>query len=191
MAFTHRLRASHDAILVGIGTILSDNPRLNVRHSDGAHPTPVVLDTNLRFPADAQLFSCDGPSPIIATNESAPEERKKALEDRDATVIRLSCADNGICLESLLDALGERGFRSVMVEGGTEVITSFLNCRLVNHVILTIAPILVGGQHALQSTDVEPPDGSSDKSAFPRLDNVQYQWFGEDLVMEGTPVWPQ
>ena len=191
MAFTHELRATHDAILVGIGTILSDNPRLNVRHSDGTHPTPVVLDTHLRFPPDAQLFSCDGPNPIIATNESAPEERKKALEAQNATVIRLSCADNGICLDALLGALGERGFQSVMVEGGTEVITSFLNRRLVDHVILTIAPILVGGQHALQSTDVETADGPLTKSAFPRLSNVQYQWFGEDLVMEGTPVWPE
>jgi 3,4-dihydroxy 2-butanone 4-phosphate synthase/GTP cyclohydrolase II len=190
MTFTHQLRASHDAILVGIGTILSDNPRLNVRHSEGTHPTPVVLDTNLRFPTDAQLFSCEGPNPIIATNESAPEARKEALEARDATVIRLSCVDDGICLDSLLEALGERDFRSVMVEGGTEVITSFLSRQLVDHMILTIAPILVGGQHALRSDGTDLPADASAKSAFPRLENVQYQWFGEDLVMEGTPVWP-
>ena len=191
LTFTHQLRASHDAILVGIGTILSDNPRLNVRHSDGPHPTPVVLDTNLRFPTDAQLFSREGPDPIIATNESASERRKQALEDQDATVIRLSCADDGICLESLLTALGTRGFESLMVEGGSEVITSFLNRRFVDHIILTIAPILVGGQQAFQPSEASVPDGAPAKSAFPRLSNVQYQWFGEDLVMEGAPVWPE
>ncbi|MFB6248419.1 MAG: GTP cyclohydrolase II [Salinibacter sp.] len=190
LTFTHQLRAHHDAILVGIGTILSDDPRLNVRRSEGPHPTPVVLDTRLRFPTDAQLFSRAGPAPIIATNESAPEARKRALEDQDATVIRLPCVDDDICLDSLLTALGDRGFQSVMVEGGTNVITSFLTRRLVDHVILTIAPILVGGQRAFQPSEDSVPEGPLTKSTFPRLSNVQYQWFDEDLVMEGTPIWP-
>ena len=189
MAFTHQLRAAHDAILVGIGTIVNDDPRLNVRHTEGAHPTPVVLDTHLRFPLDAQLLRCEGPDPIIATNQSAPDDRKRALESRNATVIRLSCDDSGICLDALLDALGERDFQSIMVEGGTEVITSFLHRRLVDRLILTIAPMLVGGQPALKTPDSAPAAEPS-PSSFPRLSNVQYQWFGEDLVMEGTPVWP-
>jgi len=189
MAFTHRLRAAHDAILVGIGTVLSDNPRLNVRHGEGPHPTPVVLDTNLRFPTDAELLSCDGPSPIIATNQSAPDDRKRALEQRNARVIRLSCTDDGICLDALLGALAERDYQSLMVEGGSEVITSFLRHRRVDHLILTVAPMLVGGHPALLSP--QDRDGSaSEDPAFPRLTNVQYQWLGQDLVMEGTPKWP-
>ena len=189
MAFTHRLRAAHDAILVGIGTVLSDNPRLNVRHGEGPHPTPVILDTHLRFPIDAELLSCDGPAPIIATNQSAPEDRKQALEDRDATVLRLSCTDDGICLDALLEALAEREYRSVMVEGGSEVITSFLRRRRVDYLILTIAPMLVGGHRALHPPNEE--GGKALGSAFPRLTNVQYQWLGDDLVMEGTPEWPE
>lgn len=189
MTFTHRLRAVHDAILVGIGTVLSDDPRLNVRHSTGPHPTPVVLDSQLRFPPDARLLSREGPSPIIATNERAPDDRKRALETAGATVIRLSCDPQGICLDPLLDALSDRGIESVMVEGGTEVITNFMQQQRVDHLILTVAPMFVGGKHALESLDL----GSSGQSehSFPRLENVRYQWAGDDLVLEGTPVWSE
>jgi 3,4-dihydroxy 2-butanone 4-phosphate synthase/GTP cyclohydrolase II len=188
MAFTHRLRASHDAILVGIGTVLSDDPRLNVRHSDGPHPIPVVLDTHLRFPPDARLLSRPGPTPIVATNQSASEERKRALEAKDVTVLRLSCDQDGICLSPLLEALADRNIESVMVEGGTTVITSFLRQRFVDHLILTIAPSLIGGRPALAARD---PKGTDGMTEYPQLDNLQYRWLGNDLVMEGTPVWPE
>lgn len=188
MAFTHRLRASHDAILVGIGTVLSDDPRLNVRHSDGSHPVPVVLDTQLRFPPDARLLSRPGPTPIVATNQSVPESRRRALEAKGVTVLQLSCDQDGICLSPLLDALADRGLESVMVEGGSTVITSFLRQQFVDYLILTIAPSLIGGQSALASLT---NDGGGDIDAYPQLENVQYRWLGDDLVMEGTPVWPE
>ena len=188
LSMTHDLRASHDAILVGIGTILSDDPRLNVRHTEGAHPQPVVLDTRLRFPPDARLLSCDGPKPIIATNEQAPDRRKAELEAQGATVIRLSCDHDGICLDALLDALGERGIVSVMVEGGSEVITSFLNRRLVNHLIITVAPMFVGGKSSIKGLLAGQSENDPE---FPRIDNIQYRWLGTDLVIQGDPVWPQ
>lgn len=185
LQFTHQLRASHDAILVGIGTILSDNPQLTVRHSSGPNPTPVVLDTDLRFPTDARLLSGDGPRPIIAANQSAPEDRKRELEAYDATVLRLACDDEGICLDPLLDALAERNLHSVMVEGGTTVLTSFLRQRLVDRIILTIAPTFVGGQSAFRALREEGSDGG----AYPTLDNIQYRWLEDNLILEGTPVW--
>lgn len=187
LRFTHRLRAAHDAILVGIGTVLSDDPRLNVRHTEGSHPQPIILDTQLRIPLGAQILSCDGPTPLIATNEAASEDRKTALEEKGATVIRLSCDRDGICLDVLLDALGKRGIESVMVEGGTEIITSFLKNRFVNHLILTIAPTFIGGKSVLDT--LEP--GGTDQPSFPRLQNIQYRWLGEDLILEGDPTWPE
>jgi len=184
LAFTHRLRALHDAILVGIGTVLSDNPRLNVRRTEGNHPQPIVLDSQLRFPLDAQILNCEGPAPIIATNESASDEQKHALEAKGATVIRLSCDRNGICLAPLLDALGEREVRSVMVEGGTEVLTSFLKQRFANYLIATVSPQLIGGKPVLNSL---VDDDSS--VSYPTLENIQYRWLGQDLILEGEPVW--
>lgn len=186
LAFTHRLRAMHDAILVGIGTVLADNPRLNVRHSEGDHPRPVVLDSDLRLPRDAQILSCEGPSPIIATNETSSEERKQELEQEGARVIRLTCDRDGVCLDALLDALAERNITSVMVEGGTEILTSFIRQRLANHLIATVAPTLIGGQPVLHSL-ASDEEGAAE---FPRIEQIQYRWLGDDLILEGTPTWP-
>lgn len=191
LRFTHRLRGLHDAILVGIGTVLADNPRLNVRRSSGTHPVPVVLDSSLRFPLDAYLLECEGPDPLIFTGPDANEGRREALEDRGATVVQLPCTPGGgVCLDSLLEALGERGVTSLMVEGGTEVLTNFLRHQQAQRAILTIAPMFVGGRSAVG--DVLPDDATSSlgREDFPRLENVQRRWYGEDLILEGDPVWP-
>lgn len=192
LGMTHRLRAAHDAILVGIGTVLTDDPRLNVRRGSGPHPVPVVLDSSLRFPTDAQLLACDGPPPLIFTAPSADTQKQAALEAEGATVIRLSCDSKGdLCLESLLETLGERGTTSLMVEGGTEVLTSFLRQRYVQRIVVTIAPTFVGGTPALdQLVPTENLEESERENLYPRLDDIQYRWYGNDLVMEGTPVWP-
>lgn len=192
LRFTHRLRDLHDGILVGIGTVLADDPRLNVRLGSGDHPVPVVLDSSLRFPPEATLLECEGPSPLIFTGPDAPPEREDALEKRGATVVQLSCGpDGGICVDSLLEALGERGIKSLMVEGGTEVLTNFLRKHQAQRIILTIAPMFVGGRSAIEDVSSggnhTPPSEPAD---FPRLKNVQRQWYGEDLILEGDPVWP-
>lgn len=189
LTFTHRLRAVHDAILVGIGTVVADNPRLTVRRTHGDHPQPVVLDTELRFPRNATLLSSPGPAPIIATNEAASEERQTSLENEGAHIVRLPCAEDGVCVDALLDHLGEHDFRSLMVEGGSEVITSFLRQRLVDHVILTMAPMFVGGKSAVQRLRLDETE--NDRGSFPGLQNIRYRWLGEDLVLEGDPVWPE
>lgn len=194
LTFTHRLRALHDAILVGIGTVLSDNPRLNVRHSSGPHPVPVVLDSSLRLPPDAQLFEREGPDPLIFASPTADSERRAELETRGATVVSLSCApEGGICLDELLDELGDRDISSVMVEGGREVLTSFLRSRQVQRIILTVAPMFVGGTQALNQplSEFEGDGSPRDRTAFPQLKSVQQRWYGDDFVIAGDPVWPE
>jgi 3,4-dihydroxy 2-butanone 4-phosphate synthase/GTP cyclohydrolase II len=191
LRFTHRLRALHDGILVGIGTVLADDPRLNVRRSDGAHPTPIVLDSSLRFPPDARLLECEGPAPLIFTGPDADAARKGELESRGATVVALPCTpEGGICVDTLLDTLSERDITSVMVEGGSEILTSFLRRQKAQRIIVTVAPMFVGGTSALQSLGTDGEEGTASRAAFPRLDNLQQRWFGEDLVLEGDPVWP-
>lgn len=193
LQFTHRLRALHDGILIGIGTVLSDDPRLNVRRSDGSHPIPIVLDSSLRCPPESCVLTCEGPDPLIFTSPDADPTRREALESEGATVVELSCMpDGGICLDSLLDALGEREITSLMVEGGTEILTTFLRRQQVQHVIITMAPMFVGGKSALDW--VASPDSESSSapsSHFPQLQNVQHRWYGDDLILEGDPVWPE
>jgi GTP cyclohydrolase II len=181
---THALRAAHDAILVGIGTILADNPSLTVRLVSGKNPQPVVLDSRLRFPLYSSLLRQKPLFPWIITSTEAEPERQAALENLGASVFRLPSGDNGgIELKTLLQRLGEMGINSLMVEGGAQIITSFLGCQAVDQIIITIAPVLVGGVRVLDIFHQPRP------KVFPRLINVEYQRIGEDLVVRGEPDW--
>ncbi len=182
-AFTHALRAAHDAILVGIGTVLADNPALTVRLVPGNNPRPVVLDTRLRLPSYAKLLR-DGNRPWVATAESAAPERQQDLESRGARVFRFPVGPGGgIHLPALLAKLAELRVASLMVEGGAQVITSFLSARLADYLVVTVAPILVGGLRVLD-TYLPALQGS-----FPKLTAVTYHRVGDDLVLWGAPRW--
>lgn len=181
--FTHSLRAAHDAILVGIGTVLADNPRLNVRLVKGPNPQPVLLDSRLRFPSYANLLK-DGNLPWVITTPAAEASRQEDLERRGAKVFRLpegSCG--GIDLTALLAKLKDMGITTLMVEGGAQVITSFISSRLLDQVIVTVAPVLVGGLRVLESSLSLPLKN------FPRLSRVSFHQVGEDLVLWGNPNW--
>lgn len=179
LVLTHGLRAAHDAILVGIGTVLADNPRLNVRLVSGKSPQPVIVDSRLRLPPYANLLR-HGRSPWIVANQGADPERREALEASGARVFCLPATNGWVNLEALLQQLAELGVNSLMVEGGAQIITSFLAARLVDQVILTIAPLLVGGLRVVDNLG---------RGRFPRLSNLTYQRLGEDLVLMGEPDW--
>lgn len=187
MALTHRLRATHDAILVGIDTLIADDPQLTVRKADGDDPIPVVLDSQLRFPPSAQLLDPSGPCPWIATGHDADPARAAALEARGACLLKLPTDANGqISLPALLAQLGEQGMRSLMVEGGSQVLSSFLRRHLADHVIVTVAPMFVGGVPGIREIQ---PEGLNGHARFPRLTDVSHHALGDDLVLSGTPDW--
>jgi 3,4-dihydroxy 2-butanone 4-phosphate synthase/GTP cyclohydrolase II len=177
LKITHSLRARHSAILIGIGTLLADDPQLNVRLISGADPQPVVLDRQLRFPMEARLL-CGNKSPWIFTTRSAQPEREASLTRAGARVFRSDTELHSI--GDILSILGREGILSVMVEGGAGVITSFLQAQLVDLVVLTIASRLVGGMRGIESLLAD--DGS-------RLDKFGVQRFDEDLLVWGCPRW--
>ncbi len=181
--FTHCLRALHDGILVGIGTVLADNPRLTVRQVSGRNPQPVILDSRLRFPLYSRILG-QQMKPWIFTTPSADENRQKELEKAGARVIRVSADATGqVDLRSLLSRLKSLGLASLMVEGGAQVIASFLSARLADQVVITVAPLLVGGLRILDNI------GRINHGGIPRLVNVCYERFGEDLVLRGDLDW--
>jgi len=182
MAFTHSLRALHDAILVGIGTVLADNPRLSVRLVAGRSPQPVIVDSRLRFPPYADLLR-NGRAPWIATSHEADPQRQETLEAAGARVLRLPGQNGWVDLTALLNHLGQQGVNHLMVEGGAQIITSFLASRLVDQMVLTIAPLLVGGLRVVDFL------GPSPLRRFPRLRHLSYQQLGDDLVLRGQPDW--
>jgi GTP cyclohydrolase II len=182
LTLTHQLRAAHDAILVGIGTVLSDNPRLTVRLVDGNDPVPVVVDSRLRLPLDCNLLNQGSRSPLIVTTEAgyADLDRRSALEKAGARVTGLPATPRGqVNLDAVLELLATMGIDSVMVEGGARIITSFLLGRLANYIVLTVAPVLVGGLRAVSDL------GQPDPETCLRLSNPQHRWMGEDLILWG------
>jgi 3,4-dihydroxy 2-butanone 4-phosphate synthase/GTP cyclohydrolase II len=184
LVLTHKLRAAHDAILVGIGTVLADNPRLTVRLVEGQIPQPVILDSHLRLPLDVNLLRNHPLRPLIVTSEQADIGRQKVLEEAGARVLRLPSDERGrVRLPLMLERLRELGIKSLMVEGGARIITSFLSERLVNHMILTVAPVFVGGMRGVRRLN------RSDTAFYPHLSNLQHQPVGKDMIFWGDPVW--
>jgi len=187
LAHAHRLRAAHDAIMVGIGTVLRDDPRLTVRLVPGRDPLRVVVDSTLRIPPDAAVLR-DGAArgTILAATDAAPSERRAALEAMGATVLTIARdAAGGVALAPLLAALAARGVGSLMVEGGARLITSLLRARLVDRVAVCVAPKLLGsGIEAVGDL------GIRDLDAAPRLTAVRVTPYGADLMIEGDLAYP-
>jgi len=184
LALTHRLRASHDVILIGIGTVLSDDPRLTVRYVRGKNPRPVIFDSRLRFPLDTRILKENPEPPWIITIPAADLTRSNALQEAGVSVFTVPPDASGMVdVAAALDLLYEMGIRSVMVEGGAQIITSFFSKRVVDRVVLTVSPVILGGQRAVSGTVGE---GLFDTL---RLQFVSYRWLGKDLVLEGKPVW--
>ncbi len=180
LTMTHALRAAHDAILVGIGTALADDPSLTVRLVEGDNPQPVVVDSRLRLPTTARLLQT--PRRVwIATTDAAPKERQQALEAAGGRILRLPATEDGrVNLAALLTRLGEMGLRSLMVEGGPSILTSFLAARLADYAVVTVAPIFVGGVHAVNG----PLHSSLDQ--LPRIHNPQVIPVGPDVTLWGA-----
>jgi GTP cyclohydrolase II len=184
LTLTHKLRAAHDAILVGIGAVLADNPRLTVRLVRGKNPQPVVVDSKLRLSLSANLLQNCFVPPWIATTEAADIERQRILEAAGARVLRLPANAKGqVDLSTLLERLAELGINRLMVEGGAGIITSFLSERLVDHLVLTVAPVIIGGLHGVKGLE------QCDPKRLPHLRNLRPQQMGDDLVFWGDPDW--
>ena len=178
LQFTHRLRAFCDGILVGIGAVLADNPRLTVRDVPGDHPQPIILDTHLRFPLDARLLSHPRP-PWLLTGPKPSPERLAELRKRGVTVIALPRTPDGrIDLQAALTALRARGVKTLMVEGGPTVHASFLRGQLADWVTVTLAPIFLGGLQALSPV-------ADSRQSLPKIQQMQSMKLGQDLLIWG------
>uniref|UniRef100_A0A7S0I1D4 Bacterial bifunctional deaminase-reductase C-terminal domain-containing protein n=1 Tax=Hanusia phi TaxID=3032 RepID=A0A7S0I1D4_9CRYP len=152
MIMTHLLRSVHDCILVGIGTVRSDDPSLTVRLCNGSNPKPVILDAKLTIENNCRLLSSPQcVRPIIAcSTDRANSTRASELEALGCKVMGCQVQEDGqVDLNSLLFELTSLGMKSVMVEGGAKVIKSFLVSHLVNSVVVTVAPKLAGGLSVL------------------------------------------
>lgn len=183
MLLTHRLRACCQSILVGIGTVLADNPSLTVRLVEGQNPQPIILDTRLRTPLGANLVRRSDRSTWIVNGNHDRVGPAHALRQKGATLIGCRCdADGLIDLAALMDELARRNIDSLMVEGGARIITSFVKQKLVDLFVVTVCPKLVGGLPVIDAQSFKT-------SACLQLKDVHYQSLGADLIIWARPDW--
>lgn len=185
----HRLRSQVDAVIVGVGTVLKDNPTLTARLSDRPlklaprQPLRVVLDSRLRTPPTARVCTTqDRAKTLIATTSLASRSRRRPFERAGVEVVSLSTKNGRVSLQALMTMLGKREVTSVLIEGGSTVNAAAVREKLVNHVVLYLAPILMGGQDAVAVIGDRSPTRLA--QALP-LRHLTVRRIGKDLVVEG------
>jgi len=179
----HELRRRHAAVLVGVNTVIADDPELTVREVPGPDPLRIVLDSRGRTPPGARVLGGDVPTVVAATG-AMPPERERELGARGAEVVRFPARDGRVDLEALLGWMGERGIDSVLVEGGGEVAWSFLSRGLVHKLYLFYGPVVIGGRDAVPAVGGE---GFPDLERAMRLEIRAVERLGPDLLVTAYP----
>ena len=182
----HELRRRHAAVLVGVNTVLADDPELTVREVPGPNPMRVVLDSRGKTPPTARVLEEDG-GVLIATTDAMSPEAEEALRGRGAEVRRFPAREGRVDPEAVLRWLGKRGIDSVLVEGGGEVAWSFLSRGLVNVVYFFYGPVVIGGRGAVPAFGGE---GFSALGKAPRFKIRRVERLGDDLLVVAHPVAP-
>ncbi len=142
----HIYRNLHDAILVGVNTIIADNPTLTTRLPNSKSPICLVLDSKLRTPVTANIINNKQQQTIIITTNQAQIKTIKQFEEKNIKIIQME--DSTIDLQKLIPILAKKGIMSILVEGGSKIHTSFIEAKLFNELVLYISPLLIGGQNA-------------------------------------------
>lgn len=181
--YAHRLRAEHGAVLVGVGTVLNDDPQLTARlRGVRNQPLRVVLDTHLRTPLEAKILDTRQAPTLMFCGTPAPSHadtyRKRGVE-----VVEVPTQDGRIDLTAVIDHLAQRQVIGVLVEGGSQVHTAFLEARLADRIAFFYAPLLIGGRDA--PTPFEGTGAPTVAHAL-RVGSVHQRRFGHDWLIEGT-----
>jgi len=180
--FVHKLRDQVDGVLVGIGTVLKDNPMLTARIRGGRDPYRIVLDSRLKIPEEAKVIGTSPSKAIIASTELAPKDKIEKLEKRGVQILILDSKEGRVNLKSCLSKLGEMGMMNLLVEGGSQVNGSFLDEGVIDKLLLFLSPKLIGDQQAL---GIFGGKGASNLQKATALKEIKAKRIGEDILLEG------
>lgn len=179
----HELRGVYASIMVGIGTVLADNPSLTCRLDGKKSPIRIIVDSSLQTPLDANILkNQDVAKTIIATTSKADEEKKRQIEAMGVEVLVLDEKDGHVDLNQLQEAISERKIDSVLLEGGADLAFGAIKAGIVDKVRYYIAPIMLGGQQSKAALGGEGFERLSD--AF-FLENITTRQIGQDICVEG------
>ena len=183
--FVHRLRDRVDGLMVGVGTIIADNPSLTVRlkNRKGKNPVRIVVDTHLRMPHNAKVLDSDSRT-IVVTGDKTPQVRLRGFERDGVEVMTIRTKDGKIDLSQLMDALGKISIVSLLVEGGSEIIGSLLRERLIDKFYFFKAPRILGGDNGIPMARGKGPE-RMDGSIF--LKDIRVRRFDDDILIIGYP----
>jgi diaminohydroxyphosphoribosylaminopyrimidine deaminase/5-amino-6-(5-phosphoribosylamino)uracil reductase len=184
--FVHKLRDEVDGVLVGVGTVLRDDPLLTARIKGGRDPYRIVLDSRLEIPEEAKVVGDFPTRVIIVATESAPKDKRERLERRGVRVLTLQSKEGRIDLKSCLSKLGEIGMMSLMVEGGNRVNGSFLDEGLIDKLLLFLSPKLIGDPEA---PGIFGGRGVSRLQEAIPLKEMKARKIGRDILVEGYLEW--
>ncbi len=185
--FVHRLRDQSDVIMVGIETVIKDNPRLTTRFEGGGgkDPTRVVVDSTARLPLDARVVeSSSSAKTILAVTEQSPPDKRRALENRGIEVLVLPSKEGRVDLKALMKELAARELSAVLVEGGGTLNYSLLDQNLIDKLFIFIAPLIIGGR---ESPTAFSGSGVSDLGKAWSVDRLEMKQFDKDLLLIGYP----
>lgn len=176
----HRLRSIYDAVMAGEATIRADDARLTVRHCSGRNPKRVVLDCRLRLPLESKIFGSEAPTIVFASTVCSGLPKVVQLRDRGVTVLFVDEHVGKLDLRQVLEELHKQGVLSLLVEGGSRLSASFIREKLVDKILIFIAPKLFGGDalSAFAPLDVSMPDQAVD------LRFGRPYFFGQDVLLE-------
>jgi diaminohydroxyphosphoribosylaminopyrimidine deaminase / 5-amino-6-(5-phosphoribosylamino)uracil reductase len=184
------LRAAHDAVMVGISTVIADDPRLTVRDMPGRSPVRCVVDSKLRLPTNSQLVVTAREVPTcVITTPDASRAVAEALEDMGVAVIRVNATAEGRCdATHALRELAAREVVSVVCEGGAELAGSLLALGLPDELHVFVAPVMLGPRGRPGAVDWAGPENPADA---PRIENPRWELCGSDAYVSGLMLYPK